>query len=681
MIQFKNQVMVKNVNSNLTNDSQPSNYQDDLEEFEYKLDQLNDPLEKKEPYDYNKILFPYEEIRLGQNSLIDDVKELIKNENTLIAHAPTGLGKTVSALSVLIPYALENKKKVFFLTNRHTQHKIAVDTLKEIKKIFGEKIVCIDLIGKKGMCNQEVAGLFGSEFNEYCKTIVNKGECEYYNNVYKQKKELSTEAKFKLIKLNQDSPLGNEEFQNSCRDGNFCSYEMALSMSKNANVLIGDYNYIFNSIVSGVILQKLGVSIEDIILVVDEGHNLPNRITSMLSSNLTSNMLKNSLQEAKKFGYDDVGINLENLNQILIKLGSFHEMNDFNNSVNTFKSKEKIITKDQLISEIKKVVDYDYLLDELSNAAEEVRKKQKKSFIGGVVTFLESWLGTDDGFIRFVSEQEGRFGKYLSLQYACLDPSVISSSIFRDVHSAILMSGTLEPTGMYKNLLGIKDCVEKIYPSPFPLENRLSLVIPETSTKFNLRGEKMFISIANHCAKIITQVPGNIALFFPSYNLRDKISYHLEREISKKKIFWEKQEMNKKEKEDLLSDFKKNSFPGSVLLGVTGANFAEGIDFPGDLLKAVVVIGLPLGRPDLKTREMIAYYDLKFGKGWSYAYTNPAMNKCIQSAGRCIRSEKDRGAIIYLEERFAWKNYFDCLPKEGLIVTKDYNSYLKQFFS
>ena len=176
MIQFKNQVMVKNVNSNLTNDSQPSNYQDDLEEFEYKLDQLNYPLEKKEPYDYNKILFPYEEIRLGQNSLIDDVKELIKNENTLIAHAPTGLGKTVSALSVLIPYALENKKKVFFLTNRHTQHKIAVDTLKEIKKIFGEKIVCIDLIGKKGMCNQEVAGLFGSEFNEYCKTIVNKGE-------------------------------------------------------------------------------------------------------------------------------------------------------------------------------------------------------------------------------------------------------------------------------------------------------------------------------------------------------------------------------------------------------------------------------------------------------------------------------------------------------------------------
>ena len=117
-----------------------------------------------------------------------------------------------------------------------------------------------------------------------------------------------------------------------------------------------------------------------------------------------------------------------------------------------------------------------------------------------------------------------------------------------------------------------------------------------------------------------------------------------------------------------------------MLLGVTGANFAEGVDLPGDLLNGVVVVGLPLARPDLKTKETIKYYEEKFGRGWDYGYIFPAMSKCIQSAGRCIRSETDKGTVIYLDERFAWQNYYSCLPSEGLRVVKDYKKLLKEFF-
>ena len=117
-----------------------------------------------------------------------------------------------------------------------------------------------------------------------------------------------------------------------------------------------------------------------------------------------------------------------------------------------------------------------------------------------------------------------------------------------------------------------------------------------------------------------------------------------------------------------------------ALLGVAGANFAEGIDLPGDFLQTVVIVGLPLASPDLKTKETIKYYDNKFDKGWDYAYLFPAMNKCLQSAGRCIRSGTDIGAIVYLEERFAWKRYYDHLPKERLIVTKNFYHMLEKFF-
>jgi DNA excision repair protein ERCC-2 len=240
------------------------------------------------------------------------------------------------------------------------------------------------------------------------------------------------------------------------------------------------------------------------------------------------------------------------------------------------------------------------------------------------------------------------------------------------------MSGTLNPTVMYKDLLGIQGGICKQYESPFPPENKLALIVPETSTKYNLRTEQMFKKMADITGKIAAQVPGNIALFFPSYDLRDKVCAFFE---SKKHLFYEKRAMSKDEKEKFLSDFKDKKEEGAVLLGVTGANFAEGVDFPGDLLQGVIVIGLPLARPDLKTKETIKYYDSKFGKGWDYGYIFPAMNKCVQSAGRCIRSGTDTGVIIYLDERFAWQKYYSCLPRERLIVSKEYEKYIEAFLN
>jgi len=138
--------------------------------------------------------------------------------------------------------------------------------------------------------------------------------------------------------------------------------------------------------------------------------------------------------------------------------------------------------------------------------------------------------------------------------------------------------------------------------------------------------------------------------------------------------------MIKEEKEEFLNSFKEESGRGGVLLGVMGGSFGEGIDLPGDLLRGVVVVGVPLGRPDLKTREVMRYYDEKFGQGWNYGYLFPAMNKCFQSAGRCIRSATDKGVVVYLDERFTWDTYFRCFPREGLLVSKKYEKIIGEFF-
>ncbi|MCH7552356.1 hypothetical protein IIB49_03135 [Patescibacteria group bacterium] len=144
----------------------------------------------------------------------------------------------------------------------------------------------------------------------------------------------------------------------------------------------------------------------------------------------------------------------------------------------------------------------------------------------------------------------------------------------------------------------------------------------------------------------------------------------------------EKQNLSKEEKEGILDEFKNSKNEGAVLLAVSAGSFGEGIDLPGDFLKAVVIIGLPLEKPDLETKELIDYYQEKYGRGFEYGYVFPAITKCLQNAGRCIRSETDKGVIIFLDERFAWQNYLRCLPEDmDFKISKVYEERIERFFS
>ena len=430
--------------------------------------------------------FPHFSIRSGQDQLIKDLQKTFQEHKILLAQAPTGLGKTASALSVAVEFAIREKKKVFFLTNRHTQHRIAVETLKKMREKTGEKISCVDMIGKRWMCSQEIAGLFGKDFNEFCKVVVERGECEFYNNV-RSKKSVTVEAKVLISELAQESPLHNEELIKISKEKRMCSYEIALALMKDANIIIADYNYIFNPHVQTTIFNKLEIDFEDIILIIDEGHNLPSRIMDILSNTLTSNMLKNAIIEAKKFGYNGIIYWLQEMMRILTTLATFSEKS---------RDREKLITKEQFAGEIRKIMDYEELINELEIVADEVRKKQRRSYLGGISSFLGSWKGEDLAFARILSEESAKQGPLLVLHYYCLDPSLLTREIFARVYAGVIMSGTLNPTFMYKDILGIGKGEEKEYSSPFPLENKLTLIVPETSTKYNLRGEAMYRKIA-----------------------------------------------------------------------------------------------------------------------------------------------------------------------------------------
>jgi DNA excision repair protein ERCC-2 len=609
--------------------------------------------------------FPYDAVRPMQDDLMKDIHDCVTNGKNLIAHAPTGLGKTVAALLPAIIKAKKDGLKVLFLTSRNTQHILAMNTLKDIKVKFSN--IGVDLVGRKHLCLQSMPNFNAGELAEYCKLLKKEKKCAYFTN-FKKGDKLSVDGELALSEVKVISPLLARDLYTFSEDRAICPYELALELTKESDVIIADYQFVFNKHIRKILLNKIDKDLDELIIVIDEGHNLPNRIKDKASHYFTSLMLKASISEAKKFKLEEIQ---EHLVQLLSILKDFSEKLKYG-------EQEIYVTKQSFIDEVSKIRDYKELFISLEVAAEQIREKEQRSRIGGVANFLNEWLGQEEGFTRIFTKKEEN---NLILAYKCLDPSLVSKEVVNNAHSIIMMSGTLTPTAMYKELIGFDEAKEEVFKSPFPEENRELLIVPKTTTKFTKRDENMYKSIATELKDIAENVPGNVAIFFPSYFMSENVSKYFSI-MTTKTVFTEMSELSGQEKSDLLTNFKKYKNTGAVLLGVLGGSFSEGVDLPGENLKAVVVVGLPLQRPDLETKALIDYFDKKFKKGWDYGYLFPAFNKTLQGAGRCIRSETDKGVIIFLDERYIWNNYRRCFPATWNVkVSVKPERELKAFFS
>lgn len=599
--------------------------------------------------------FPFSEIRPVQEALMEAVAHAINEKESLVVHAPTGLGKTIASLGPALKLAEEKELTIFFLTSRHTQHDIAVHTLREIQKKYDINLPIVDILGKKWMCLQGGIDLLSSgEFADYCKKVREDKKCEYYTNARDAKGEPTKKALYALQGIEQRPPLSVKDIIEEGEAHTLCPYELALLMGQKAKVVIADYYYVFSSGVMENFFSKARKELNNSIIIVDEAHNLPERMRNLLSSSLSTYTLKQARAEANELGNDDAVGYLDTLQEILLELIGLEEEKPVQHF--TFPDQEKIIE----------------LFDDLS---EITRENKKRSWLGNIAGFLEGF-SPQEGFVNIVRHVKGSRGERIELNRTCLDPSLLTGQIFREAYASVIMSGTLEPVQMYKDLLGARGQTKE-FPSPFPKKNKLSLVVPKTTTKYSERTASTYKEIAEEVNAISACVPGNVAVFFPSYFVRDSV-YPFLNEMSTKTIFTEVANMTKEEKDDLLERFKGYEKTGAVLLGVASGSFGEGIDLPGDLLKCVIVVGLPLGKPDLETQLLIDYYQKKFGKGWDYGYVLPALAKVRQNTGRCIRSETDKGAVIYLDKRYAWENYRKSLG--DVIIVQDYVPLLKKFF-
>src|SRR5256714_1858121 len=493
--------------------------------------------------------WPFDRIRDGQSDFLQDARRTLADGKHLLAHAPTGIGKTAVALVAALDYALTTDKLVLFLTSRQSHHRIAIETVRRIEA-KGPRIPTIDLIAKHSMCLQEGAPSHGRAFQEFCDFKVKSRTCGYFT-----------------------------------RD---------------------------NSAVVAAVLQRT-LHVQELVRVAK---SMERFLTALRSERI-----------ARKDEFLDV-----------VEAGLRRKGGETRG--------------------------YTAFVEGLAFAGEDAVRRGVPSHLPEVAEFFVRWRDQDEGILRLVVP--GPDGKFA---FRLLDPSVLSRSVFDRVHASILMSGTLFPAEMYADLLGIaaRRQVLRTYASPFPPENRLLLVSPNLTTLFVKRGREMHDAIAREIGGIAAVVPGNVAAVFPSYELLGEAHRRLRAARVPKQILVERPDWSKTQRDGALEALRlARSEGGALLLGVQGGSLSEGVDYHDNLLAAVIVVGLPLSPPSVEGEALRDYYARKFGfaKGHDYAVVYPAVNRLLQAAGRAIRSERDRAAIVLLEGRILEPRYARCLPPD-----------------
>ncbi len=598
--------------------------------------------------------FPYISVRPNQDQFIQAIYKGVKEHRSVLIEGSNGLGKTISSLSAVLPAAVDKKLKVLYVARTHRQHERVIEELKAICR--KQPVTGVSLRGRNEMCLHkfETHQVYDAKsLMELCELLKAKGECPYYKR--------SDQQAYDYLQLQQQiasRPYKSSEIMRVCKKKRICPYELIKSALSDVNVIALSYLYVFDPDIRTAFLKNLDTQLQKVILIVDEAHNLPETAIDIASSSLSLFAMHQAELEAQKFGYSDEAV----FAQVLYEATEKRAENVH---------REERISSDFITEIVKEKVGipnprsfFESILD--SGAA--VKKallaegKHPRSYIHAMSTFLLSWLDTtgDERFINLISRYFTRENAPTAkLEIVALDPSKVTQPVFSSTYTNIIMSGTLQPLEAYARITKLpENAIQHIAPSPFPKEHILSLVCLGVSTAMENRTPEMYKTYVKRICEVAKHTPANSGVFAASFEVLNSLLNAGLEEALDKPLFSEHRGMSSKANEMLVANFKEHALTGgAVFLGVQGGRTSEGVDFPGNQMNSVMVLGVPYAEPTPRVKAQIEYYEKQFPRlGREYGYVLPAMKKASQAAGRPIRTLEDRGAIIFLDHRFS-SNY------------------------
>lgn len=599
--------------------------------------------------------FPYKP-RSRQLEIIKDMTDALNDGNHIVVESGTGTGKTIVSLAAALEHASEHHKKLIYLTRTISQSDQVMRELQAISTI--RDVSGITVTGRSRSCPllRTLAGyenMHPSVLANLCEERKSKsnrgsGGCRFYDRMRTNIDDIERFCK--------NSFPTSEQLDRYCEDRDICPYEAKKMLMKSMNVVIAPYVHILSEDIRVNFLGNMEVDSNSIVLIIDEAHNIVDAAREQESFTISMDLIDAAIDETSTMR--------EPVLFAEVRIKPFLE--EFRRSVKsmanekiTLTVKEAIIKPGEL--EEKLLKKFSFSTSNLDSAIETMiqlgddrtqllidKGDNKISDIYTLGVSIKNWTSSDsDRFIRSVKADDG--GE--SLHAACIDPLNVTDFL-SSVKGAIHMSGTLQPLDQYVRTIGLpKGTVTKIYPSPFPPENRSVIYLKNVTTKYDdmKNDPSIFSRMEKNIAKLCNAVEKNTLVFFPSYSMMSKMRPFLERDV-KKNAYWEESKQQKKTMVSL-DRFRKDG--NGVFFTVMGGSIAEGIDFPGDELCFAIIVGIPYPPPTLESKAMSAKFDEKYGygTGWKYTSEVPALRKMKQAIGRLIRTETDRGMAVIFDYR------------------------------
>jgi len=571
--------------------------------------------------------FPYSNYRPGQRQMAVAVFRTIRDEAHLMVQAATGIGKTMAVLFPAVKALGEElTEKIFYLTAR-TTGRLATEKTLDILRRNGLALKSLTLTAKDKICFEPEAAC-------------NPEECPFAKGYY-DRYRAAVETAFK-----QDA-LTRTVIENICRRFDICPFAFSLVLAKWVDVVICDYNYVFDPRVS--LKELLEEQKQSCTFFVDEAHNLVDRSREMFSAILTKQpfltvrrMFRDDLPELhrrmgrinrwflkiRKQGGDDTAPRIETSapDGLIAILWAF------------------IREVDRWLGKNKKTAYREPLLELYFN----------------VTNFLRVIETYDDRYVTCYEPKDRDF----QVTLFCIDPSFRLATALKRSRATVFFSGTLTPMDYFIDLFGSGEATRRLrIPSPFPPQNRCVIICTRISTRYRRRNQTRPAVLAA-IQTILDARPGNYLFFFPSHEYMQDVHASFNKTGSDAVVKVQAPSMTETERENFIGHFSKKKSGSRIAFAVMGGIFGEGIDLAGDRLNGVAIIGV--GLPAISwQRELIrSYFHRQTGLGYEYAYIYPGINRVLQAAGRVIRSEEDIGIILLVDDRFHTSPYRNLLPGE-----------------
>lgn len=598
-------------------------------------------------------IFPYSTMRQAQVEMVGVVREAIEKARPAVVEGPTGMGKTIAVLCAVLSSSYAEGKKIVYCSRTHGQ----MDRVIEELRVLSSKLSVsgISLRGRREMCLDQMlkrSTFTAGEAARTCVVMKKLGRCEFFNQMM-----ADTRGVERLVSELTGQQVSAGELKRICKAKGFCPYQIARLLLPAAKVVACSYVYIFDPDIRQSFLKSLQVELGDIILILDEAHNLPEVAVELASAELTSNSILHSRKEAEESGDTSA----------LALVGALEELlEDFARSSGD--EGERVVKGQDLRNVLsrefeKRGFEFIQAGEYLEEAGEKVlvrrisEGKTPRSFLRRTGRFLSMLNNTAkrEEFIHVFSLRQDKKGKLIpTLEIQAIDPRLLTTSIFTSVYRVVSMSGTLSPLGAYVNVSGLPENSIKLQcSSPFLEKNILVLATRGVTTKEEHRTPKMYQKIVERLVEVVDSTPANIGVFTASYGvLQGLLDAGIERAISKP-LFVEEKEASSEKNDRLVRKFKSFArIGGAVLLGVMGGRNAEGGDYPGHEMDSVVAVGVPYAPPTRRLEATMEYWETQFpGAGRFYGYYLPAHRRLAQAAGRAHRLITDKAAIILMDER------------------------------